>query len=123
MGNLKTSASVHASDMILGDIAAAAAVFSGARIKGSLDLSDDLVIGEGSAIVGDIKCGNADIAGKVKGNCSIEGTARLASSSLVAGDITAGSIATEQGAKIIGTIRSGSKINVDAEFDFGGELA
>ena len=124
VGNLKTNASVRASDMILGDVAAAAAVFSGARVKGNLAFSEDLVIGEGSVIVGDIKCGNADIAGKVKGNCSIEGAARLASSALVAGDITAGSIATEQGAKIIGTIRSGdNKINVDAEFDFGGDLA
>lgn len=122
-GNVRTGAAVHSTALILGDINAQNAFFNGARVKGNICLTEDLVAGVNSAVIGDIKCNNADISGKIKGNCLLQGSARLSSSALLSGDITASDIATEQGAKIIGTISTGTDdINLDAEFDFGGEL-
>ncbi len=123
LGSIKTSRTLHATDFIVGDINAQNAFFSNARIKGNVTLTDDLIAGDNSAIIGDVKCKNARISGKIKGNCDIEGSAQLATSALLSGDPTASDIAAEQGSRIIGTVSTGAKdINIDAEFDFGDEL-
>ncbi len=123
LGSIKTSRTLHATDFIVGDINAQNAFFSNARIKENVTLTDDLIAGDNSAIIGDVKCKNARISGKIKGNCDIEGSAQLATSALLSGDLTASDIAAEQGARIIGTVSTGAKdINIDAEFDFGDEL-
>lgn len=122
-GNVKTNATVYATDLILGNVSAQSGFFKGARIKGRVSLTDDFALGENSTIVGDVKCKNAHIAGKIKGNCDIEASANLTSTALLSGDIITSDISTEQGAKIIGSISTGIKdLDLDAEFDFGGEL-
>ena len=75
-GNVKTSATVHATDLIIGDVSAQNAFFSGARVKGNVTLTDDLIAGDNFTIVGDVKCSNASISGKIKGNCDIEHSAQ-----------------------------------------------
>ncbi len=124
-GDIKTDATIHAKGLVGGNITAASTFLTGeAKVKGNFALKEDFVVGENVAIIGDVKCKNAHISGKIKGNCDIEDSATLTSTALLAGDIIVSEISTAQGARIVGavTTRAPQNFDFDAEFDFGGDF-
>lgn len=123
IGNIKTSSDMNISNVVVGNVSAQNIIIKDGRIKGDVTLEGDLFVGENSVIVGDINCQNLEVSGKVKGNCQVEDSAKFAKTAYMICDITAGTITSQQGAKIIGTITTTSNDpNAEAEFDFGGEF-
>ena len=123
IGDVETTQNLHSSNLILGNVIANNMLMGGARLKGDIKLEGDLIIRDDSVIVGNITCENVDLSGKVKGNCDARGFAKINGSSYIAGNIVADGIATEHGAKIIGSVTTRTEdVDVDADFDFGGEF-
>ena len=123
VGDIKTSANINSTNMILGNVSAGDMVLNSARVRGNIALHGDCIVGNNSVVVGDIKCSNLSVAGKVKGNCHVEKTTALSGAAYVSGDIATDDIATEQGAKINGAVTIiGGTEDLDADFDFGGEF-
>ncbi len=123
IGDIKTSANLTSTNLILGNVNAQSARVNGARIKGDISLKGDCHLGEGSVVVGDIACETLNTAGKVKGNCHVTEGAVFSESAYLLGDIEAKDLSTQQGAKIIGSIRIVcEEPDLDADFDFGGDF-
>lgn len=123
IGNIRTSSDINISNLVIGNISAQNVLLRDGRIKGDVTLGGDLSVGENSVVVGDIKCQNLEVSGKIKGNCQVEDSAMLSNTAYMVCDITASSIASQQGAKIIGTVTTTSiDPAAEAEFDFGGEF-
>lgn len=123
VGDIRTSANLTSTNLILGNVNAQNARLDGARIKGNVALRGDFTLGDRSVIVGDIACEHLKVAGKIKGNCNVKESASFSENAYLLGDIEAKDLATQQGAKIIGSIRIVcEEPDLDADFDFGGDF-
>lgn len=123
IGDITTSASINSTNLIVGNVSCQDMFMNGARLRGNVTLAGDFAIGENSVVVGDIKCENINIAGKVKGNCDVAKSARMVRGAYLSGDIITDDIATEQGSRINGKISLKTANNdIDDDFDFGGEF-
>ena len=80
-------------------------------IRGNIDWSDDVIIGDNSTSTGDIKCTNACIGGTLTGNAICENSLTIESSGRVIGDITVKTLSIREGGILDGkcTMSSCSK--------------
>ena len=123
IGDIKTSADLTSTNLVLGNVMAHEARLNGGRIKGDVALRGDFQLGEGSVVVGDIECENLQVSGKIKGNCQVQESASFYENAYLLGDIQARDLSTQQGAKIVGAIRIICEDpDMDADFDFGGDF-
>lgn len=123
IGNIKTSANLTSTNLILGNVIAQEVRLNGARVKGNVTLKGDMVLGERSVVVGDISCESLNVDGKIKGNCHVQESASFFENAYLLGDIDAKDLSTQQGAKIVGSIRIVSdEPDLDADFEFGGDF-
>ena len=123
IGDIKTSANLTSTNLILGNVQAQNARLDGARVKGDVTLKGDFTMAEGSVIVGNIACEHLNNAGKIKGNCHVQESASFSEKAYLLGDIEARDLSTQQGAKIVGSIRIVcEEPDLDADFDFGGDF-
>jgi len=123
VGDIKTSANINATNLILGNVSASEMFLNNARVRGNITLNGDFMVGNNSVVVGDIKCSNLTVAGKIKGNCNVDKTTALSKEAYISGDIATDNIATEPRAKINGAVTIiGGTQDIDADFDFGGEF-
>ncbi|PWL94012.1 MAG: hypothetical protein DBY08_03680 [Clostridiales bacterium] len=123
IGNVITTANIHGSNMILGNVSAQNMKSDTMRLKGNIKIGQDLFIGENSVVVGDITAGNLVVAGKVKGNCDVRESTHLTKGAYLVGDVCADDFSTEQGAKLQGkVIPKTAAEELETDFDFGGEL-
>lgn len=83
-------------------------------IKGDIDWSDDVIIGDTSSSIGDIKCTNACIGGTLTGNVICENSLIIESCGRVIGDITVKTLSINEGGILDGkcTMSGSSKIIV-----------
>lgn len=87
-------------------------------IKGKIDISGKLVIGEKGSVDGEIVCSYANISGKFKGKLEVNELLSLQETAKVNGDITTGRLSIEPGAEFTGSCSMGSvvrEINKDGE--------
>lgn len=123
VGDIRTAAGINSTNLILGNITATDMFLNNARVRGDISLQGDCIVGNNSVVVGDIKCSNLTVSGKIKGNCKVDKTTALTKVAYISGDIATDDIATEQGAKINGAVTIiGGTQDIDADFDFGGEF-
>ncbi len=123
VGEIRTSSNVTSTNLIIGDVFAQEARLDGARLKGNVDLKGGFRLGDNSVVVGNVACDQLSVSGKIKGNCDVNGSAAFDEKAYLLGDITAADLSTQQGAKIVGTIRVASEDpDIDTDFDFGGEF-
>ncbi|GHT78404.1 hypothetical protein AGMMS50262_21010 [Bacteroidia bacterium] len=75
------------------------------KVEGLIECAGKVVIGPQAEIIGDIRCANADILGKVTGTIEVKEVLSLKTSSQLAGDVVAGKIEIEPGASFNGTCK------------------
>jgi len=66
--------------------------------EGNLTTTSKIVLGEKGVLNGNIKCGNAEILGKVTGDLVVDGLLSIKSSASIDGNVTIGKLAIEPGA-------------------------
>ena len=68
------------------------------RFEGNLTTTAKIVLGEKGILDGNIKCGNAEILGKVSGDLVVENLLSVKSSASIDGNVVIGKLAIEPGA-------------------------
>ncbi|MBK8557681.1 MAG: polymer-forming cytoskeletal protein [Lewinellaceae bacterium] len=77
-------------------------------IKGEVKVDKRLVMGEGSAVQGNIQARDAAIKGTVKGDLVIEEALHLMETAVIEGNITARTMIVEEGARYNGACKIGN---------------
>ena len=90
---------------IKGDIKAEEDVRIDGRVEGLIDCVGKVVIGPQAVITGDVHCANMDLIGTIEGTIAVQETFSMRSSGVFIGDLTAGSLEIEPGAKFNGTCK------------------
>ena len=103
-GSIATSGNVKINGKQNGDVQGAGIELSACTVRGNLNAAEDINIDSDSVIVGDIKCGNLTIDGKLKGNVHVMGNVSCEGNSVLIGDITSTTITVSSGAKLKGKI-------------------
>jgi cytoskeletal protein CcmA (bactofilin family) len=68
------------------------------RVKGEVEASDTVTVGNTGEVEGNIKAKNVVVGGKVQGSLESSGKITLEASSILRGDLTAGRLIIEEGA-------------------------
>ena len=84
--------------VIKGDITSQEDFRIDGRFEGNLTTTAKIVLGEKGVLDGNIKCGNAEILGKVSGDLIVENLLSIKSSANIDGNVTIGKLAIESGA-------------------------
>ena len=79
-------------------------------LKGNINISGKLVIGEKGRVEGEIKCSNANVSGYLQGKIQVEELLSLAASAKVKGDVFTNKLSIEPGAEFTGSCSMGSVI-------------
>ena len=103
-GNIMSEDDVFVSGNILGNIRGKNIRIEGGDIEGNIEAIGDVKIDNRSAIVGEIKANRLELKGMLKGNIKVADSVTFYSESLVSGDVAAGNISMELGAKLKGNI-------------------
>lgn len=77
------------------------------KIEGEVSSDGALTVGENSLIKGEIKTRAVAIYGKVEGNITVQERCELKSNAVLIGDVTAGTLAIEEGATFLGRSQVG----------------
>lgn len=98
------------------------------RLKGNINISGKLVIGEHGKVEGEVRCTNANVSGTLEGKVEVVELLSLAASARVMGDVITGKLAVEPGAEFTGSCSMGSvvremKNNGDNRQEEGGKSA
>ena len=87
---------------IKGDIKSSGDIRIDGSLTGNLNTKGKVVIGETGKIKGEINCKNSDVLGKIEGKIIVIEQLSLKTTSSINGDIIAGKLAIEPGAKFTG---------------------
>jgi len=68
------------------------------KFEGNLTTTAKIVLGEKGVLDGNIKCGNAEILGKVSGDFVVENLLSIKSTAVIDGNVVTGKLAIEPGA-------------------------
>lgn len=101
-GSIVTSGSVKINGKQNGDVQGAGIELFACTVRGNLNAAEDINVDSDSVIVGDIKCGNLTIDGKLKGNVHVMGNVSCQGNSVLIGDVTSTTITISSGAKLKG---------------------
>ena len=77
-------------------------IVEGTSIKGDIKTDSNFRMDGSGKITGEISCANADIEGEIHGNIKVDGLLMLKSTAKIIGNIVAGKIGVETGAKFEG---------------------
>lgn len=80
------------------------------RLKGQINISGKLVIGENGKVEGEVRCTNANVSGSLEGKVQVVELLSLASSARIKGDVITGKLAVEPGAEFTGSCSMGSVV-------------
>ena len=103
-GNIVTTGNVKILGKQVGDVQGSSIDLVTCTVRGGLNAENDVNIDSDSVIVGDIKCGNLTIDGKLKGNVHVMGNVNCQGNSIVIGDIVSTTITISTGAKLKGKV-------------------
>ncbi|MVB10572.1 Polymer-forming cytoskeletal [Caprobacter fermentans] len=118
-GSIATSGNVKINGKQVGNVQGASIDLYTCTVRGCLNAAEDVNVDSDSVIVGDIKCGNLTIDGKLKGNVHVMGNVSCQGNSVIIGDITSTTITISSGAKMKGKVEI-SDGSIDP-IDVGGE--
>ena len=108
---------IGAGTEISGDISSNGDVRIDGKLKGNVTLNGKLVIGPTGHIIGEIKCKNSDVSGKIEGKIIVSELLSLKSTSKINGEIITNKLSIEPG-----SIFSGS-CNMDGNASTGSRVA
>ena len=89
---------IGATTKIKGDITSQEDFRIDGHFEGNLTTTAKIVLGEKGILDGNIKCGNAEILGKVSGDLVVENLLSVKSSAVIDGNVVIGKLAIEPGA-------------------------
>lgn len=121
-GNLEATGNVRITGKVLGDVKGEAVVLSGCAVQGNVTSTSSVTVDEAAMIVGDVLATDFESAGKVKGNIQIARAAVFFPTAILAGNVMAGTIMMNQGARIQGAIRIAEDPETNALFGEGLEI-
>lgn len=75
------------------------------RVTGSVSCGKKLVLGSEGLVEGSIKASEAVVMGTVSGDVSVKGALHLLATAKIAGDVTAGTLKVDEGARYDGKCR------------------
>lgn len=105
---MTTSKNVLSSDVeIKGSIKFSHDLIIDGRIEGEVSSDGALTVGENALIKGEIKTRAVTLFGKVEGNITVAERCELKSNAVLVGDVTAGTLAIEEGATFLGRSQVG----------------
>ncbi len=90
------------------------------ELKGTINISGKLVIGEKGKVDGEIKCGSANVSGHLSGTVEVSELLTLQKTARVHGDILTSKLAVEPGAEFTGSCSMGAVVRKMKNED-GGE--
>lgn len=79
-------------------------------LKGNINISGKLVVGEKGSVEGEIKCAYANVSGHLQGTIQVTELLSLAATSKVKGDVITNKLSVEPGAEFTGSCSMGSVI-------------
>ena len=74
-------------------------------LAGSINSQSKVILSPTSTVHGDIRCMEAEVFGRVKGNLHVVGLLRLKGNAIVEGDIYAARLQVEEGVYLLGKCR------------------
>ena len=80
------------------------------KIKGTINITGKLVVGEKGVVEGDIKCAFANVSGTLKGQLEVSELLTLQATAKVNGDIVTNKLSIEPGAEFTGSCSMGSVV-------------
>ncbi|MFZ2681600.1 MAG: polymer-forming cytoskeletal protein [Patescibacteria group bacterium] len=92
-----------------GDFAVEGNIIIEGEVRGTINATGDLSVGEEAKVDADIRAENAVIAGDVRGNMRINAKLDMLPSSKFTGDLAAEVLSIGAGAQINGTVRMGAE--------------
>lgn len=114
--NMNTSKNVLSSDVeIKGSIKFSHDLIIDGRIEGEVSSDGALTVGENALIKGEIKTRAVTLFGKVEGNITVVERCELKSNAVLVGDVTAGTLAIEEGATFLGRSQVGKGASAAAK--------
>lgn len=87
-----------------GNLLARSVLLKGGRLRGDVSVGDWAEIDAESMVIGNIRAGELNLQGGVKGDLTVKGQLTLGATAVVAGQIKAGSVAVAAGAVLQGKI-------------------
>lgn len=79
-------------------------------IKGEIEIAGKLVIGEKGLVDGRVKCGSANISGKLKGNLTVDELLTLEPTARVEGEVSTAKLSIATGAEFSGSCNMGAVV-------------
>jgi cytoskeletal protein CcmA (bactofilin family) len=80
------------------------------KIKGSIEITGKLVIGEKGMVDGEVSCSNANISGSFKGALHVKELLSLQSTAKLNGDVVTAKLSVEPGAEFTGSCKMGAVV-------------
>lgn len=99
---------VGAGTVIKGDIKCSGDIRIDGTVKGNIEVSQKVVIGNTGVVVGNIISADTSVSGKVDGNIQSDKTTVLHATGTINGDISTKQIIIEQGGKFNGVCKMGA---------------
>ena len=121
-GNLEATGNVRITGKVLGDVKGAAVMLSGCAVQGNITSVSAVTLDSGAMVVGDVLASDIECNGKIKGNLQVTRDAVFFSGAVLAGNVTAATIAMDQGARIQGAMRIAEAPETAALFGEGLEI-
>ena len=92
--------------------------FTKSSVKGNISANGSVQLDEKSTVVGDISSVMMSCNGRIKGNLKIEGKAHFLNETILVGNVCAGSLVIEEGARIKGDVSTSNNSTGDMEDPF-----
>ena len=103
-GNVSTIGRISLGGQVIGDVQSQSIELAGAVIKGNILVEDQLLMDKDTTVIGNIKGREAEIAGRVKGNLSVEKLIYIRETAILMGNITSEAVHIEEGAILMGDV-------------------
>ncbi|MEZ5054874.1 MAG: polymer-forming cytoskeletal protein [Chitinophagales bacterium] len=100
---------INEGTIINGDIQAATDIRIDGKITGNITSTSRVVIGSSAIVLGNIKCNDLTIEGKLKGTIDVAETLFFRANAQFEGDVTYKKLIVEEGANISGSLVSTTK--------------
>lgn len=86
------------------------------NMKGNIQSTAKVIIGENGIVEGEIICQNIEIEGKVKANLNVGDLLNLRANAVLMGNVIAGKLSIEPGANFVGNCKmQNSKVEIPLE--------
>ena len=95
---------------IIGDIKTNGDLRIDGTVKGTIEATGKLVVGEQGLVEGQVVCANATVSGTIKGTVQVGDLLTMHKTSVVQGDIHTGKLAVEPGAEFNGKCTMGAVV-------------